>query len=69
MEIEFNLDQILKERGISIRGAAKLCGISYPTAQAMVHNTRTRVDLLTLSKLATGLGVNTASLLREKIEP
>jgi len=66
MEYEFNLDKILKERRMSIRKAAALCGVSYSTAYAIAKNMQTQISLATLSRLASGLKIPIADLFREK---
>jgi hypothetical protein len=66
MEFEFNLDEVLKERNMSIRHAATLCGLVYHTAYDIARNNQTRVDLQTLSRLATGLEIEVQELFRIK---
>lgn len=66
MEIEFNLDVILKERGLRISEAARLCNIVYPNMYGFVMNKRKRVDLQTIAKLSSGLELPIGKLFREK---
>jgi len=69
MAIEFNLDTILQEKQLNISEASRLCEIRYPTMYAIAKNKQVRVDLLTLSKLSTGLQVSVGDLFREKSRP
>ena len=65
MKLEYNLDQVLKDKKLNMSQAAKLCGITYPTLLGIVKNTHTRIDLLTISKLVDGLNIEISELFRD----
>ncbi|MBN8654414.1 MAG: helix-turn-helix transcriptional regulator [Anaerolineae bacterium] len=66
MEIEFNLDVILKKKKIGLREAARICELSYPTIQKIAGNKSNQLSLRTIEKLCNGLGVKLTDLFREK---
>lgn len=66
MTLEYNLDEVLRNKNMNMSQAAKLCDITYPTILGIVKNTHTRIDLLTISKLVTGLNVEISDLFRTK---
>lgn len=69
MQIEFRVDEIIKERDLNILQATKMCGLSYPTMLCIVHNQYSRVGLRTLAQLAEGLSVAVEDLFRIKKTP
>lgn len=66
MEIEFNLDVILKKKKIGLREAARICELSYPTIHKIAGNKSNQLSLRTIEKLCNGLGVKLTDLFREK---
>jgi putative transcriptional regulator len=62
-QLVFNLDQILKDRGLSIEKASEITGLSRPTLYDMRANRLTGVTLETLSKLCNALNVEPNDLL------
>ncbi len=66
MAIEFNLDLILKEKGMSMYEAAKKCKLSYSTFYNIATNKQKQLSLSTLEKISTGLNVKIQDLFRLK---
>lgn len=67
-ELEFNLDEILKKKKMSMSDAMRVCDLSYPTIYNMVKNKSAQVPLKTIQKLCTGLNVKITDLFREKVK-
>ena len=68
MEIEFNLDVILKKKKIGLREAARICALSYPTIQKIAGNKSNQLSLRTIEKLCDGLNIKLSELFREKVK-
>lgn len=66
MKIQFRLNEILKEKGIGLREAARICGISYPTVQNISANVSAQISLRTIEKLCEGLKISYTELFYEK---
>jgi DNA-binding Xre family transcriptional regulator len=66
MKIQFRLNEILKEKGIGLREAARICGISYPTVQNISANVSAQISLRTIEKLCEGLKISYVELFYEK---
>ena len=60
-----NLQRIRKERGLTQDAAAKLCGGMSYQHFAQLESGRSNVTLVTLCRVACGLGVDVAALLAE----
>lgn len=68
MEIEFNLDVILKKKKIGLREAARLCELSYTTIYKINSNKNAQLSLRTIERLCNGLNIKWADLFREKVK-
>ena len=68
MEIEFNLDVILKKKKIGLREAARICGLPYSSLQRISANKNNQLSLRTIEKLCNGLNIKWADLFREKVK-
>ena len=66
LQIEFNLDRILEDKGINMRQAAELAGLSYIPVYKIVKNEQTHLALLTLQKLSDALDVPISEFFRRK---
>lgn len=68
MEIEFNLDVILKRKKIGLREAARICDLPYSSIQRIAANKNNQLSLRTIEKLCNGLNIKWADLFREKVK-
>lgn len=68
MELEFNLDVILKRKKLGIREAARLCELSYPTIQKIAANKNNQISLRTIERLCERLNIKLSDLFREKVK-
>jgi transcriptional regulator with XRE-family HTH domain len=53
-----NLSQVLKERGISVRAAGELAGVSSSTISGWANGTASPLDMPSVQRLAKALSVN-----------
>ncbi len=60
-----NLQRLRRERGLTQDAAAKLCGGMSYQHFAQLESGRSNVTLVTLCRVASGLGVDVAALLAE----
>ena len=52
-----------KQRGLTLHGLSKLCGVSYSTLQNIVRNGKRGPELRTIHRLAVGLGISVSEFL------
>lgn len=64
MKIIFRLDEILKERDISIRKLAEISGVHYKTALNIYHNHTTGISLETLAGICQALNITLDKLFK-----
>jgi putative transcriptional regulator len=66
MPTEFRLAEILEERGMSQREAARLSGVGLRTVARLCRNETAQVSLATLDKLARALGMQPGELVKQR---
>ena len=57
------IEQLAKERGLSIHKLASLAGVSYNTLYSAVKRKSDRVDRKTVEKVAKALGVDVTEII------
>ena len=63
-----NLSHVLKERGISVRAAGELAGVSSSTIAGWANGTASPLDMPSVQRLAKALSVNFEWLLTGTVE-
>ncbi|NOU82794.1 helix-turn-helix domain-containing protein [Paenibacillus sp. LMG 31459] len=67
--IKNNLSEILGRQRLKVRDVVRGTGLATNTVSGLYHDTSKRVDLDTLDKLCTFLGVNVGEILEHVEEP
>jgi len=63
--IKLRVEEVAKQRGISMRKLSRTAGIAYNTLRTIYRNPYRRITTDTLEKLAKALNVPTAELIED----
>ncbi len=59
-----NIREIIKQKGLSVQEAAKMCGIPAPTVSAHYYGQRVSMTLSVAAKYSAGLGVSIDEIIK-----
>ncbi len=63
-QVQFRLDEILKERGLTIKGFARDAKLNYVTVIRICHNQNAGITLDILSRIISALNISPGDLFK-----